>query len=241
MARLLFAPEENLGVVWDNWIRAVLKGCENAWRLADVSVLGDADYVIGEGAQGILLDEWVGFHPHTTWTDCTPASAVELLKQAGLNRPRLVGVLRAHGCRHGAGPFPGERASLPDLLVGEHNNLGPWQGKFRVGLADMPLLRYALKVTGPLDELWIRHLDRVKVRPSLIAAYAENVETQLNPPSRVLSEGEALRATGKMAALLGNDLGTVNVREFNSPGAMAHYIRALANCPEGKNTWSASE
>ncbi len=27
--------------------------------------------VVFEGAQGVLLDEWRGFHPHTTWSTCT--------------------------------------------------------------------------------------------------------------------------------------------------------------------------
>ena len=31
--------------------------------------------VIFEGSQGVLLDEWFGFHPYTTWSTITPAGA----------------------------------------------------------------------------------------------------------------------------------------------------------------------
>ncbi|MES2006767.1 MAG: adenylosuccinate synthetase, partial [Patescibacteria group bacterium] len=33
--------------------------------------LGRAGSLVFEGAQGVLLDEWYGFHPHTTWSTTT--------------------------------------------------------------------------------------------------------------------------------------------------------------------------
>ena len=36
-----------------------------------------------EGAQGVLLDEWRGFHPYTTWSTTTFANAETLLAEAG--------------------------------------------------------------------------------------------------------------------------------------------------------------
>ena len=32
-----------------------------------------------EGAQGVLLDEWRGFHPYTTWSTTTFDNAAELI------------------------------------------------------------------------------------------------------------------------------------------------------------------
>ena len=37
--------------------------------------------VIFEGAQGVLLDEWHGFHPYTTWSTTTFANAMALLRE----------------------------------------------------------------------------------------------------------------------------------------------------------------
>lgn len=57
-----------------------------------------------EGAQGILLDEWHGFHPYTTWSTTTFANAETLLAEAGESAIRL-GVIRCYMTRHGPGPF----------------------------------------------------------------------------------------------------------------------------------------
>ncbi|MCB9598837.1 MAG: adenylosuccinate synthetase [Sandaracinus sp.] len=61
--------------------------------------------VLLEGAQGVLLDEDVGFHPHTTWSRCGFVEAENWLASVGRHAKRL-GVLRAYATRHGAGPFP---------------------------------------------------------------------------------------------------------------------------------------
>ncbi len=59
-----------------------------------------------EGAQGVLLDEWHGFHPYTTWSTTTFANVDSLLAEAG--RPgdvTRIGVLRVVTTRHGPGPL----------------------------------------------------------------------------------------------------------------------------------------
>ena len=40
--------------------------------------------VVFEGAQGVLLDEWRGFHPYTTWSTTTFGNAEALLAEAGM-------------------------------------------------------------------------------------------------------------------------------------------------------------
>lgn len=118
--------------------------------------------VIFEGAQGVLLDETWGFHPHTTWSDTTGGGAGALS-----DRPlRRLGLLRAYHCRHGAGPFPTE-GSL--RLAEPHNGDEGFQGRFRTGALDGVLLRYALEVC-PVDGLAITCLDRVD-RPPCASTY----------------------------------------------------------------------
>ena len=63
--------------------------------------------VVFEGAQGVLLDEWRGFHPYTTWSTTTFENAEALLAEAGATATRL-GVTRTYQTRHGPGPFPTE-------------------------------------------------------------------------------------------------------------------------------------
>lgn len=145
-------------------------------------MIRNAPTVIFEGAQGVLLDERYGFHPHTTFSRCTAEGATELAGDRPLTR---LGVLRAYTTRHGAGPFPTEDPSmnLPEL----HNPDGR-AGRFRVGALDVVLLRYALRV-APMDGLAVTCLDRVGSTPLVCLKYDEL--DQLAQPS-TLEEAEAI-------------------------------------------------
>lgn len=116
--------------------------------------------VVFEGAQGVLLDEWHGFHPYTTWSTTTAANPLTLLAEAG--RPgdaRRIGVVRTATTRHGAGPLVTEDPELGARLVERHNGTHPWQGAFRVGHLDLVAHRYALAATGGVDSLVVTHAD----------------------------------------------------------------------------------
>ncbi len=86
---------------------------ENLYRIADkylfnISGVDDIKFetVIFEGAQGILLDEYYGFHPHTTWSTVTPHHALSLAKRLKIDDVKVFGATRTYTTRHGAGPFP---------------------------------------------------------------------------------------------------------------------------------------
>lgn len=124
--------------------------------------------VIFEGAQGVLLDEAYGFHPHTTWSDTTLRNADRLLAEAGYaGRVQRIGVTRAYATRHGAGPFVTEDAALTRLLPDAANVDGAWQQAFRVGWLDLVMLRYACEVVGALDFLAVTCLDRLAGLPEV--------------------------------------------------------------------------
>ncbi len=117
--------------------------------------------LIFEGAQGILIDEWHGFHPHTTWSTTTNHNANTLLGELAYEGPvTRYGVVRAYSTRHGPGPFPSESPALTTLLPDSHNHYGVWQREFRVGWLDLPLTRYALAVSAGTDAVVLTHLDR---------------------------------------------------------------------------------
>jgi adenylosuccinate synthase len=104
-----------------------------------------------------LLDEWRGFHPHTTWSTCTFEHAIDLLRGCDREVVKL-GVLRTYFTRHGAGPFPTEDASL-DAILEPHNAMHPFQGKFRRGWFDAVLARYAIEACDGIDALALTHVD----------------------------------------------------------------------------------
>lgn len=112
--------------------------------------------LVFEGAQGVLLDEWRGFHPHTTWSTVEPRNARAMLAEIG-TAGYILGVTRTYMTRHGAGPLPTED---PDLTYPEpHNTTGRYQGDFRLGHLDPILLRYAIAAAGGIDGLALTHLD----------------------------------------------------------------------------------
>ena len=114
--------------------------------------------VVFEGAQGVLLDEWHGFHPYTTWSTTTFANVDALAGGAGAEVYRL-GVLRTYTTRHGAGPLPTEDAAATAALPDAHNGTGRWQGRFRVGHFDAVAHRYAVAACAGVDGLALTHTD----------------------------------------------------------------------------------
>jgi adenylosuccinate synthase len=153
---------------------AALEGFARTVSIVDSTLVGEllgAGPCVFEGAQGVLLDEWHGFHPYTTWSTTTFANADALL---GPSTPAYrLGVLRTVTTRHGPGPLVTED---PALGIDDPNNpANPWQGPFRVGHFDAVAHRYALEVGGGIDGLALTHLDLASARPDLrlCTSYAE--------------------------------------------------------------------
>jgi adenylosuccinate synthase len=151
--------------VIDAWMGRVLEWTRRARIVRDEhlrEILDRPGAVVFEGAQGVLLDEVYGFHPYTTWSDCTPRGALGLLaEQSYAGDAVRMGVLRAFAIRHGPGPLPTEDVSLGSRLPEAHNDAGPWQGPVRLGWPDEILCRYAVDACGGIDALALTHLDQV--------------------------------------------------------------------------------
>ncbi len=136
-----------------------------------VSIVNDRDQariltaavIIFEGAQGVLLDEWYGFHPYTTWSTTTFKNADALLQEHHYDGEVVrLGLVRAYATRHGPGPFVTEDDALKSILPEAHNVPNAWQLAMRVGHFDAVATRYALALTGPIDALAITHVDRLR-------------------------------------------------------------------------------
>lgn len=132
------------------------------YQIADrlTEFLDTAQTVIFEGAQGVLLDEWYGFHPYTTWSTTTDSNALVLLTESGFGGDvTRLGVVRTYMTRHGNGPFVTESPHLTRTCVEAHNDRGEFQGAFRCGEFDAVALRYALSVNQDVDALVVTHCD----------------------------------------------------------------------------------
>jgi adenylosuccinate synthase len=158
----------------------------------------DAGPVVFEGAQGVLLDEWHGFHPYTTWSTTTFANADTLLAEAGrAGTATRLGVLRTVTTRHGPGPLATEDPALP--LADPHNPTNAWQGRFRFGHFDAVAHRYALEVAGGVDGIALTHLDAVSPALRMCVAYDWTERLEPGPPGD-LDRQEAL--THRLATTL---------------------------------------
>ncbi len=137
--------------------------------------------LIFEGAQGVLLDHEYGFYPYVTKTRSTGQNALALL-QSAVDSIELekyfeisrVGVIRAYGHRHGAGPFVSESPRLRKYFQDKFNLTNSWQGKFRVGWLDMITLNYGLFINGGVDYLALTNLDQLSglARIKVCVAYS---------------------------------------------------------------------
>jgi adenylosuccinate synthase len=151
--------DATLAVRWLANAQALARPCPPQSIDALSNLLREPGCVLFEGAQGVLLDEWRGFHPHTTWSTISTVAVEQVARRLGVTQPiEHYGVLRSYLTRHGAGPLPTQDTAL-DALPEPHNANDGWQGNFRRGHPDAVLLRYALQAVGNLTGLLLSHMD----------------------------------------------------------------------------------
>lgn len=126
--------------------------------------------VVFEGSQGVLLDEEnMDFYPNVTWTDTTFNNALEMIGYAHLDDVEVIriGCVRPYITRHGAGSMPNECTTLGEMLSESHNVTEKFQGSFRIGWLDLPLLKASIAYLGGVDEIALSCLDRLADLPNL--------------------------------------------------------------------------
>ncbi|QEG39639.1 adenylosuccinate synthetase [Roseimaritima ulvae] len=150
-----------------------------------------ADTIIFEGSQGVLLDEYHGFHPFTTWSTVTARHAFELIEASGIDRVTTLGLTRAYTTRHGAGPFPTACPAMTARQTDPGNPRNDWQDGMRFGPLDLVLLRYAARTTQP-DGLVVNHLDELPAESLLCRRYQDQAELQPGASGVCLREQQQL-------------------------------------------------
>lgn len=126
--------------------------------------------VIYESGQGVLLDQYFGFHPHTTWSNTTFENS-DLLHYELFNvlPTHRVLVTRPYLTRHGNGPFPTYDKKLTENFPDKHNKTNKWQLDFKVGYPDEVLMRYVKKCIGGADFLFVTHYDTFEKFPAKLS------------------------------------------------------------------------
>ena len=106
--------------------------------------------VIFEGAQGTLLDIDHGTYPYVTSSNTIAGAACTGCGVGPTRIDEVIGVMKAYSTRVGAGVFPTElHGELADRIREIGGEYGTTTGRpRRVGWLDIPLLRYAVKISN---------------------------------------------------------------------------------------------
>jgi len=154
-------------------LEAFVSGC---WKFAEhvhPAGIGQCKDPVFEGAQGLLLDQDnKEFFPHLTRSNTGMKNVRVLCAQAGVTDIEAYYVSRAYLTRHGAGPLPGETASLSfdDDTNVEH----PYQGRIRFAPLDENGLAKRVNADAGSDrlKLVLTHCDQ-SPPPCHAAFYSE--------------------------------------------------------------------
>lgn len=176
---------------------------------------------IFEGSQGVLLDEYFGFHPFTTWSTVTPKHAIEMLDDAGVTDYRVLGLTRSYTTRHGAGPFPTRCDELSASLIDHGNPDNDWQGSLEAGPLDLVLLRYAARIAR-IDALVVNHLDQYpgtlcRRYEDVVPSVPRSIQAQAELARRLFRCRPVIERATKSELL--NDLGEIAPIEWVGVGA----------------------
>ena len=189
--------------------------------------------VLGEGAQGTLLDLDYGTYPFVTSSPTIASGALTGLGIGPGHVDRVIGVVKAFQTRVGSGPMPTELTDETALHL-RGTGAQPWDeygtttGRpRRVGWLDLVLLRYAARVNG-LTELVVTKLDVLSGLPvvKICTAYRANGQTYTDLP---LGVGELSSYEPVYEELPGWEDAVTATRTWAAlPGAAQNFIRRLS-------------
>lgn len=109
--------------------------------------------ILAEGAQGALLDIEFGSYPFVTSSNTTASGACIGLGVPPSGIGRVFGIFKAYCTRVGSGPFPTELENETGEAIRQTGSeFGATTGRpRRCGWLDLPLLRYAVQLSGVTD------------------------------------------------------------------------------------------
>jgi len=112
--------------------------------------LEEGKSVLGEGAQGSMLDIDFGSYPYVTSSNTICAGACIGLGLAPQKIGKVIGVFKAYCTRVGSGPFPTELdGELGEALREYGAEYGATTGRpRRCGWLDLPALKYSIMLSG---------------------------------------------------------------------------------------------
>jgi adenylosuccinate synthase len=122
-------------------------------------------YAIFEGAQGLMLDQFYGNHPYTTWSNTGMRNVLEIQRNRYLSSEinfdidEIVYVSRTYFTRHGNDPAFADEP-MPDYAIDKTNVSNKWQGELKYASLGM-----GHSLEGHIDaDVRANCLDRTKIK-----------------------------------------------------------------------------
>jgi adenylosuccinate synthase len=162
-------------------------------RFEEIRYMYMSKYAIFEGAQGLMLDQFYGNHPYTTWSNTGMRNVLEIQRDyylSGMTNfdiDEIVYVSRTYFTRHGNDPAF-EDEPIPDYVIDKTNIPNKWQGELRY----MPL-GLGGKVERHIDtDVRANRLDNSKIKLAVTHTdqFKEPCIFELKYPVGYISNGE---------------------------------------------------
>lgn len=127
----------------------ILQFAAPVWRILDER-RKRGEYILYEGAQGIMLDVDHGTYPFVTSSNTLAGSAAAGSGSGPMSLGYILGITKAYTTRVGSGPFPTEQDNeIGDLIGQRGHEFGTVTGrKRRCGWFDAVMVRQAIKTSG---------------------------------------------------------------------------------------------
>jgi adenylosuccinate synthase len=150
-------------------------------------------YAVFEGAQGLMLDQFYGNHPYTTWSDTGMRNVLEMQRdnylsgETNFDIDEIVYVSRTYFTRHGNDPSFADEP-VPEYAADKTNIPNKWQGELRYASLGM-----GHEVDKHIDaDVSANNLDRAKIK--LAVTHMDQFNTprvyRLKYPAGYISDGE---------------------------------------------------
>lgn len=102
--------------------------------------------IVFEGAQGLLLDQDLGYFPHVTRSNTGLKNVIDLVKESEINELDIIYATRCYTTRHGAGPLENELFEKPYEKIVDNTNIhNEYQGTLRFSYLNIDLLNKTIK------------------------------------------------------------------------------------------------